>query len=149
MKKSLFLLGFVAISAQANLPNSFTQVLQSFSQENNLTYISESPNKGSYITYKFSNNPSCKDESCSDLRVYYSVDPNCIPETVSLFGELPVSIPNAKALFISPSLSDNSSQAHDFMRVQVNHGCYELSMGQQGSDFKKLVDLANRLAVAK
>ncbi len=151
MKKLIIALSaLVGLSAEAQLPQTFTQVLQNYAQNNRLTYVPETPNQGNYITYKFSSNPSCKSEACADLKIYYNVDPNCVPQTVGLFGELPVNIANARAVFISPVISDNSSQTHDFMRVQVaNNGCYELSMGQQGSHFKTLVDLANRLAVAK
>ena len=152
MKKiALAAFAFVSLTAaEAQLPQTFIQVLQSFAQDNRLIYIPETPNQGDYITYKFSSDASCQSESCADLKVYYSIDPNCVPASVGLFGELPVSIPgDAKALFISPTISDVSSQARDFLRVQVKGGCYELSMGEKGSHFKTLVDLANRLATAK
>ena len=148
-KTTIALCALISLSAEAQLPQTFTQVLQSFAQSNKLTYVPETPNQGNYVTYKFSNDANCQNEACADLKVYYSIDPACVPQEVGLFGELPVSIPNAKALFISPTISDNTSQAHDFMRVQVNGGCYELSMGEQGSHYKTLVDLASRLAVAK
>ena len=150
MKKTTILLcALISLSAEAQLPQTFTQVLQSFAQSNQLTYVPESPNQGDYITYKFSSDANCQNETCADLKIYYNIDPNCVPQGVGLFGELPVNIPNAKALVLSPTISDNTSQAHDFMRVQTQSGCYELSMGEQGSHFKTLVDLANRLAVAK
>ncbi|PTM33056.1 hypothetical protein DA103_25045, partial [Enterobacter cloacae] len=99
--KKITLAAFVFVSltaAEAQLPQTFTQVLQSFAQDNRLIYIPETPNQGDYITYKFSSDASCQSESCADLKVYYSIDPNCVPASVGLFGELPVRIPgDAKA----------------------------------------------------
>lgn len=150
MKKLLFSIFVMAsFSVNAQLPQSFIPVLQSYAEQYKLYYVPENPVQGTIITYKFTNDSACKDESCTTLKIYFNQDQNCVPNRISLFGELPVKVSNAQAVYFSPTISDNSSQSHDFMRLKTNDGCYELAMGNQGSNFKELVDLANRLAMAK
>ena len=150
MKKLLIcIFAMVGFSANAQLPQSFISVLQSYAEQHKLYYVPETPNQGDVITYKFSGDSSCENGDCAELKIYFNQDQNCVPNRIGLFGELPVKVSNAQAIFFSPIISDNSSQSHDFMRLKTSYGCYELSMGEQGSKYKELVDLANRLAVAK
>ncbi len=144
---SLFALASFSVNAQ--LPQSFTSVLQSFSEKHRLYYVPENPVQADVITYKFSSDSACKSADCANLKIYFTQDQFCVPNRVGLFGELPANITNAQAIYISPIISDNTSQSHDFMRLKTKGGCYELTMGQQGSNYNDLVDLANRLAMAK
>jgi hypothetical protein len=52
-KTTIALCALISLSAEAQLPQTFTQVLQSFAQSNKLTYVPEAPNQGNYVTYKF------------------------------------------------------------------------------------------------
>lgn len=151
MKKLLLIASIFCSSTYAQLPASFIPTLESFTKQHNLFYVPEPTNNVNreYLYYGFSTSSNCNSNSCTTLKVYFNQDKYCVPKNPNLFGELPLNIPHVQAMYFSPKISDKSSQTHDFVRLSTKYGCYELAMGKEGSNYRELLELTNRLATMK
>ena len=138
MKKLFFILGaFSVVTVNAEPPKEFSHIIQNFAHQNALQFTNEfvSDNQESRWTYAFAPTQNCKGAACSGMAVTFSymTKNECLYEP-DLFGDLPIMVNRRfQGIFSIPTLTDNTSQARDFLTVyDEKGGCYEISYGQLG-----------------